>query len=210
MQTSYSAGNASFSRNLLRLAVPIVLQNLVTTAVSSADVIMLGFVSQDALAAGSLASQIMFILNLIYSGISSGVIMLAAQYWGKQDTLTIERIMGIGMRISILISTVFFILAFFFPALLMRIFTNDMQLVSTGIPYLKIVSFSYLFMSISQVYLCTMRTIERVIFATAANASALLLNILLNAVFIFGLLGAQKWELPVLLLQPPLPEALSL
>ena len=163
-----------------------------TTAVSSADVIMLGFVSQDALAAGSLASQIMFILNLVYSGISSGVIMLAAQYWGKQDTLTIERIMGIGMRISILISTVFFILAFFFPALLMRIFTNDMQLVSTGIPYLKIVSFSYLFMSISQVYLCTMRTIERVIFATAANASALLLNILLNAVFIFGLLGAPK------------------
>ena len=192
MQTSYSAGNASFSRNLLRLAVPIVLQNLVTTAVSSADVIMLGFVSQDALAAGSLASQIMFILNLVYSGISSGVIMLAAQYWGKQDTLTIERIMGIGMRISILISTVFFILAFFFPALLMRIFTNDMQLVSTGIPYLKIVSFSYLFMSISQVYLCTMRTIERVIFATAANASALLLNILLNAVFIFGLPGAPK------------------
>lgn len=192
MQTSYSAENASFSRNLLRLAVPIVLQNLVTTAVSSADVIMLGFVSQDALAAGSLASQIMFILNLVYSGISSGVIMLAAQYWGKQDTLTIERIMGIGMRISILISTVFFILAFFFPALLMRIFTNDMQLVSTGIPYLKIVSFSYLFMSISQVYLCTMRTIERVIFATAANASALLLNILLNAVFIFGLLGAPK------------------
>lgn len=192
MQTSYSAGNASFSRNLLRLAVPIVLQNLVTTAVSSADVIMLGFVSQDALAAGSLASQIMFILNLVYSGISSGVIMLAAQYWGKQDTLTIERIMGIGMRISILISTVFFILAFFFPALLMRIFTNDMQLVSTGIPYLKIVSFSYLFMSISQVYLCTMRTIERVIFATAANASALFLNILLNAVFIFGLLGAPK------------------
>lgn len=105
MQTSYSAGNASFSRNLLRLAVPIVLQKLVTTAVSSAD-----------------------------------VIMLAAQYWGKQDTLTIER----------------------------------------------------------------------VIFATAANASALLLNILLNAVFIFGLLGAPKWELPVLLLQPPLPEALSL
>ena len=192
MQTSYSAGNASFSRNLLRLAVPIVLQNLVTTAVSSADVIMLGFVSQDALAAGSLASQIMFILTLVYSGISSGVIMLAAQYWGKQDTLTIERIMGIGMRISILISTVFFILAFFFPALLMRIFTNDMQLVSTGIPYLKIVSFSYLFMSISQVYLCTMRTIERVIFATAANASALLLNILLNAVFIFGLLDAPQ------------------
>ena len=192
MQTSYAAGSSSFSRNLLRLAVPIVLQNLVTTAVSSADVIMLGFVSQDALAAGSLASQIMFILNLVYSGISSGVIMLAAQYWGKQDTLTIERIMGIGMRISILISSAFFVLACFFPSLLMLIFTNDRELIATGIPYLRIVSFSYLFMSISQVYLCTMRTIERVIFATAANASALLLNIFLNAVFIFGLFGAPQ------------------
>lgn len=192
MKASYAAGSSSFSRNLLRLAIPIVLQNLVTTAVSSADVIMLGFVSQDALAAGSLASQIMFILNLVYSGISSGVIMLAAQYWGKQDTLTIERIMGIGMRISILISTSFFILAYFFPSLLMLIFTNDKELIATGIPYLRIVSFSYLFMSISQVYLCTMRTIERVIFATAANASALLLNIFLNAVFIFGLLGMPK------------------
>lgn len=176
----------------MRLALPIVLQNLIITAVSSADVIMLGFVSQDALAAGSLASQIMFILNLVYSGITSGVIMLAAQYWGKKDILTIEKIMGIGMQLSIVISCIFFILAFFSPAFLMRIFTNDELLIATGIPYLRVVSFSYLFMSISQVYLCTMRTIERVIFATAANASALLLNIILNAVFIFGLFGAPK------------------
>lgn len=192
MQKTLTTTNSSFYRNMFRLAVPIVLQNLIITAVSSADVIMLGFVSQNALAAGSLANQIMFILNLVYTGIASGVIMLAAQYWGKQDTLTIERIMGIGMRISILISLIFFMLACFSPALLMRIFTNDALLIETGIPYLRVVSFSYLFMSISQIYLCTMRTIERVIFATAANASALILNIILNAVFIFGLLGAPK------------------
>lgn len=192
MKTKPAAGSPSFNRTMVRLAVPFILQNLITTAVSSADVIMLGFVSQDALAAGSLANQIMFILNLVYSGLSSGVIMLAAQYWGKQDTLTIERIMGIGMRISILISTTFFILAFFSPSLLMRIFTNEEALIATGSPYLRVVSFSYLFMSISQVYLCTMRAIERVTFATFANGSALTLNIILNAVFIFGLFGAPK------------------
>lgn len=192
MQTKLMGSSPSFHRNMARLAIPIVLQNLVTTAVSSADVIMLGFVSQDALAAGSLASQIMFILNLVYAGISSGVVMLAAQYWGKQDTRTIERIMGIAMRLSILVSAVFFVLACFFPSLLMRVFTNDETLIATGISYLKVVSFSYLFMSVSQVYLCTMRAIERVIFATAANGSALVLNIILNAVFIFGLLGAPK------------------
>ena len=192
MQTKLTAGSPSFHQTMARLAIPIVLQNLVTTAVSSADVIMLGFVSQDALAAGSLASQIMFILNLVYAGISSGTVMLAAQYWGRQDTQTIEQIMGIGMRLSILLSTVFFILACFFPSLLMQIFTNDETLIATGILYLRAVSFSYLFMSISQVYLCTMRAIERVVFATAANGSALVLNIILNAVFIFGLFGAPK------------------
>ena len=74
---------STFYKDMFRLALPIVIQNLITTAVSSADVIMLGWVSQTALSAGSLASQIMFILNLGYSGIASGVIMLAAQYWGK-------------------------------------------------------------------------------------------------------------------------------
>ncbi len=187
-----TARPSSFYRNMLRLALPIVIQNLITTAVSSADVIMLGWVSQTALSAGSLASQIMFILNLVYSGISSGIGMLAAQYWGKKDTRTIEEIMGIGMRLSIPVSFFFFVMACFFPQVLMMIFTSEQELIRAGIPYLRIVGVSYLFMSISQVYLCTMRSIERVVFATFTNASALLLNILLNAVFIFGLLGAPR------------------
>ena len=134
----------------------------------------------------------MFILNLVYTGISSGVIMLAAQYWGKKDTKTIEHIMGIGMQLSMFISSMFFIMAFFFPHILMRIFTNDINLITAGIPYLRMVSFSYLFMSFSQVYLCAMRSIERVHFSTVTNAVALILNIIFNAVFIFGLFGAPK------------------
>ena len=181
--------SASFYKNMFRLALPIVIQNLITTAVSSADVIMLGWVSQTALSAGSLASQIMFILNLVYAGISSGIGMLAAQYWGKKDTRTIEEIMGIGMKLSIPVSFLFFVLACFFPRLLMGIFTSERELIEAGMPYLRIVGISYLFMSISQVYLCTMRSIERVVFATFTNASALVLNIVLNGVFIFGLLG---------------------
>ena len=178
-------GSSSFNKDILRLAVPIVLQNIVTTAVNSADVIMLGFVGQNALSAGSLANQVMFILQLVYTGISSGVIMLAAQYWGKKDTKTIEHIMGIGMQLSIFISSMFFIMAFFFPHVLMRIFTNDINLITEGIPYLRMVSFSYLFMSFSQVYLCAMRSIERVHFSTVTNAVALILNIIFYAVFIF-------------------------
>lgn len=183
---------STFYRDMLRMALPIVFQNLVTTAVSSADVIMLGWVSQTALSAGSLASQIMFVLTLVYSGMSSGIAMLAAQYWGKKDTRSIEEIMGIGMRISIVVSFFFFVLACFFPEFLMRIFTPDTELIHTGASYLRIVGISYLFMSVSQVYLCTMRSVERVIFASVTNASALGLNIILNAVFIFGLFGLPK------------------
>ena len=184
--------SSTFYRNIFRLALPIVFQNLITTAVGSADVIMLGWVSQNALSAGSLASQIMFILNLVYSGISSGIGMLAAQYWGKKDTDTIEEIMGIGMKLSILVSFLFFVLACFFPRLLRLIFTSEEELICTGAPYLRIVGISYLFMSISQVYLCTMRSIERVVFATLTNGSALGLNIVLNALFIFGWFGLPK------------------
>lgn len=183
---------STFYQDMTRLAIPIVFQNLITTAVGSADVIMLGWVSQTALSAGSLASQVMFILNLVYAGISSGISMLAAQYWGKKDMRTIEKIMGIGMKISILISFLFFVIACFFPKYLMLIFTSEEKLIRTGIPYLRVVGISYLFMSISQVYLCTMRTIERVVFATMTNCSALVLNIILNTAFIFGLFGLPK------------------
>lgn len=183
---------STFYRDMFRLALPIVLQNLISTAVSSADVVMLGLINQDALSAGSLASQIAFVLNLFFTGLTSGITMLAAQYWGKRDTRTIEQIMGIGLRISIIISTFFFLLAFFAPGFLMHIFTSDEVLIATGIKYLRAVSFSYLFMGISQMYLCTMRTIERVVFATATNGSALCLNIILNAVFIFGWFGFPK------------------
>lgn len=183
---------STFYKDMFRLALPIVMQNLITAAVSSVDVIMLGFINQDSLAAGSLANQIVFILNLVYTGLTSGITMLAAQYWGKRDTRTIEQILGIGLRISMTISSLFFLGAFFMPEVLMHIFTPDPVLISTGAGYLRVISFSYLFMGVSQMYLCTMRTIERVIFATVTNGSALCLNIVLNAALIFGWLGLPK------------------
>lgn len=192
MTTTNVSAKSTFYKDIFRLALPIVFQNLITAAVSSADVIMLGLVSQTALSAGSLGSQIMFILNLVYCGIASGIVMLAAQYWGKKDTKSINQIMGIALRISVLVSLIFSVLACFFPRMLMLVFTSEEALIESGIIYLRAVGLSYLFMSISQVYLSTMRSIERVVFSTLANASALILNIVLNAVFIFGLFGSPK------------------
>ena len=96
-----------FYRKIMQLALPIIFQNLINTAVNSADVLMLGFVNQTSLSASSLANQISFVLNLFYSGVASGTIMLCAQYWGRQQLRTIEKIMGIAMRLSMSISILF-------------------------------------------------------------------------------------------------------
>lgn len=182
----------TFYRALLWLVFPIAVQNLISTAVSSADVIMVGYVGQNALSAVSLANQVQFILSLVYTGVSSGAAMLSAQYWGKQDTRSIEKIMGIALRFSLGISLFFFLLVFLFPKAVMLVFTNDTALIAGGSAYLRIIGLSYLFMGFSQIYLCIMRSTERVFFSMWTFGSALLLNILLNAVFIFGLLGVPK------------------
>src|SRR5699024_6860092 len=107
-------------------------------------------------------------------------------------TEAIEKIMGIALRFSAGVSALFALLACGFPGLVMRIFTNDAGLIATGSSYLRIVGISYLFMSVSQVYLCTMRSIERVVFSMTVFGSALIINICLNAVFIFGLFGMPR------------------
>lgn len=179
-----------FYSKIFHLALPIIFQNLINTAVNSADVVMLGFINQSSLSAASLANQISFVLNLFYSGVSSGVIMLCAQYWGKKQPRAIEKIMGIAVRLSMSVSILVGAASCLTPGLLMRIFTSDQELISMGSSYLRILGFSYLFMGFSQVYLCVMRSIERVMFSAVVTAIALISNILLNAVFIFGLLGA--------------------
>jgi putative MATE family efflux protein len=187
-----SADAHNFYRALFVLVGPIALQNLITAAVSSADVIMLGYVGQTAIAAASLAGQVQFVLMLFFTGMSSGLIMLTAQYWGKKDTESIETLAGIAMRLSCATGLIFTAAAFFFPRELMRIFTNDEALITTGADYLHIVSFSYFLLSVSQIYQAVLKSIEHVKLVTALAASALVFNVFLNAVFIFGLFGVPK------------------
>ena len=96
-----------FYGNVMRLVMPMALQNLINVGVTSTDVIMLGRVGETALSGVSLANQVYFILSLIFFGLTSGACVLTAQYWGKQDTRTIEKVMGMSFRIAILSAAVF-------------------------------------------------------------------------------------------------------
>jgi len=173
-----------FYRKLWGLVFPIAIQNLMTALVSASDAFMLGFVSQTSLSAVSLATQIQFVHNLFMLALTIGATTLAAQYWGKGDTDSVEEILAIVLKISMAVSVVFFIAAMFFSGFLMRIFTNDIRLIQAGI-----VSVSYLFMGFSQIYLCIMKNSGRTAKSTIYGSVAVVINIGFNVIFIFGLAG---------------------
>lgn len=178
-----------FYRKLWGLVLPITIQNLMTALVSASDAFMLGFVSQTSLSAVSLATQVQFVHNLFMLALTIGATTLAAQYWGKGDTDSVEEILAVVLKVSMAVSFVFFAAAMFLPGNLMRIFTDDPQLIRAGIPYLRIVSSSYLFLGFSQIYLCIMKNSGRTAKSTVYGAVAVVVNIVFNAVFIFGLAG---------------------
>lgn len=182
----------NFYKQVCLLIIPMALQNLINVGVQAADVFMLGRVGEKVLSGASLAGQIQFIMTLILFGTTSGATVLTAQYWGKKDTRTIEKILGMGMLIGIGGALAFALAAELIPETLLRIYTNDTEVIAEGAKYLRIVALSYVIMAATQVYLYIMRSIERVVIATVVYGASLIVNIIVNAVLIFGLMGFPK------------------
>lgn len=183
-----------FLRKLWDLALPIAFQNLMLASVAAADALMLGRVTQDSMAAVSLATQIQFIQNMILAAIISPIVILGAQYWGKKDTRTVNDIFCIGLRLCVGVSLLFFIGCVMFPRYLMLIFTNEEALILIGVRYLKVAGWSYLLTGISQCYLAIMKVSEHAAQTAVVSTGAVFINIVLNAVLIFGLFGAPAME----------------
>lgn len=181
-----------FYKNVIMLMLPIALQNLINVGISSIDVIMLGRVGEDVLSGASLGSQINFIMSLFLFGLMSGSSVLIAQYWGKKDSEPIKTVFGIAMKVSAAIGIVFFAVTMAIPGTLMRIFTNDLQVIGYGVEYLRIVCWSYLMIPLTMTYLNTMRSMEEVIVATVAYLASMVTNIIVNAFLIFGIAGLPK------------------
>lgn len=184
--------NMMFYQKVFALVIPMALQNLINVGVTAADTIMLGKVSETVLSGASLAGQIQFILTLIFFGLTSGASVLTAQYWGKRDIKKIEQILMITIDAALAISFLFTLAALFFPNMLMRIYTSDPEVIKSGVTYLQITSFAYLMMAVTMVYLNVMKSVERVIISTVVYTLSLFINIGINAVLIFGLLGFPK------------------
>lgn len=184
--------NDEFYSQIWKLVLPILIQNLLSAAVNSADVVMLNYVGQSSISAVSLASQYAGILFSVYYGLGTGVTMLCAQYFGKGDMRAIDVVEGIALRFSLVISLSFALCAALIPETMMKLYTNDPELITLGASYLRILSISYFCWGIIEIYLSVLRSVGRVAVCTVLNTMAFSLNIFLNAVFIFGLFGAPK------------------
>ncbi|MBD5491958.1 MAG: MATE family efflux transporter [Lachnospiraceae bacterium] len=182
----------TFYPQIIKLGIPIVIQNLLSAAVSSTDVIMLNYVGQSSISAVSLAANYAGVLFMIYYGLGTGASMLCAQYWGKGDLEPIRVIEGIALRFSLILTLLFSAAAFFAPELMMQLFTNDPELIDIGAGYLRVMTVTYLCWSITEIYLAVLRSIGRVTVSMVLNVLTFTLNIFLNAVFIFGLFGAPE------------------
>jgi len=183
-----------FYRNLTRIALPISLQSLMLASVAAGDALMLGKVAQDEMTAVSLATQIQFVQNMFLSAVTAAGAILGAQYWGKGDRRTLENVFNIMLWFCGVVSVVFFLACELVPEKLMCIFTYDASLIAIGSSYLRIAGWSYLLTGISQCYLTTMKVSEHVKPGALISSCAVVLNICLNAIFIFGLFGAPRMQ----------------
>lgn len=181
-----------FYSKIFKLVLPIVLQNLLSAAISSADVIMLNYVGQTSVAAVSQAAQYANILFSVLYGVGTGVTMLCAQYYGKKDFEAIKIVQGIALRFSLAGGLIVALPALLIPEVMMKIFIDNPEAIQIGASYLRIMSLSYICWSIIEVYLSALRSVGRVAICTVMNVIAFAVNVGLNAVFIFGLFGAPK------------------
>lgn len=184
-----------FSKKLAALVMPIAFGQLMLALVSASDAFMLGLLSQDALSAVSLAGQIAFVENLFLTAMTLGFSSLAAQYWGKGDGETLEKIFAYALKITAAVCLGFFLAGLFLPGALMRLFTNEEALIARGAIYLRVVSPSFLLTGISQITLCLLKNTARALRAGLIASVCVGMNILLNAGLIFGLMGLPRLEI---------------
>ena len=184
--------NKQFWKKVLIIGFPVAIQNLINTTVNMVDTFMIGSLGDDYVSAVGLANKVFFVMNLLIFGIVSGCSVLLSQYYGKRDDKNLNKTFGFMMLLAIIGSIIFFIAALSIPNYLMRIFTESENLINIGAPYLKIVSFSYVFTAFSMGASTLLRSINKAKGPMFFTIISVLVNVLFNYIFIFGSFGAPR------------------
>ena len=187
---SYMNRGKAFYRDVVLLAIPIILQNLITNSLGLLDTFMVGMLGEAPMAAVTLANIPIFVVQLMTFGLQSGASVLISQFYGKGDKGSINEVLGIGFAVAGGITLVFGCVMFFLPIPFMSLFGNNAAVVALAAQYAKIVAFSFLFDSLAQVYIAAHRSMANPLLGLYILGASMVSNTILNWVFIFGKLGA--------------------
>lgn len=179
----------AFMKGMLAIAVPVAIQNLISSSVNMIDTLMISSLGQASIAAVGLANQVFFLYILITFGINSGSSIFIAQFWGKEDIPSIKKVMGLAITLSTIAGTVFTFAAFFFPTQIMSILIKEPEVIKLGAEYLRIVSLSYTVTAISFAFSISLRTTGRPNVPLKVSIISFLTNTVFNYILIFGHLG---------------------
>ena len=179
----------SFYKTLIALAVPISLQNLITFAVGFADNLMIGRLGDNAISGVYVGNQMQAVVQRFIAGIEGAILILAAQYWGKKDAASIRKVVSVGVKFAFGVGLLVTLAAVLFPSAIIGLFTSEPGVIAEGGVYLRIVGFTYLFFSIAQVMIASMRSVETAKIGLYISIMALVVNVSLNYILIFGKLG---------------------
>lgn len=178
-----------FYKSMFAIALPIALQNLISSSLNMVDTVMIGRLGETEIASVGLANQIFFLLALLLFGTNSGASIFVAQFWGKRDVKNIHRVLGIGLVFGGILAFIFSLGAFFIPKPILQIFTKDQGVIHLGSQYLRIISLSYVITSINFAYAFASRSIGQAKLPMYTSAISLLCNTGFNYLLIFGNLG---------------------
>ena len=175
---------------MVLLALPIVLQNLITSALGMADTFMVGMLGEVPMAAVTLANIPLFALQMFIFGVQSGSSVLVSQYWGKQEMESINRVLGVALWVVMVVSTLFAGVLLVCPVEFLSLFGNEPEVIALAAQYGSIVGFSYVCNAFTMMYVAAYRSMERPQLGLYILVASMATNTFLNWVLIFGKLGA--------------------
>jgi putative MATE family efflux protein len=176
-------------RAMLGLAVPVAFQQLISASLNMLDVIMVGQLGEASIAALGLANQVFFLLFLFLFGITSGMAIFTAQYWGRGDVDSIRRVLGLCLVVALTVGFLFTVAALLIPETILGFYTQDPEVIALGSSYLRIVGLSYMFMAVTTSYFAVLRSITLVKMTVFVSVISLLLKTGISYLLIFGIGG---------------------
>jgi len=176
----------SFFREILTIALPISFQQLINASLNMIDVLMIGQLGETSIAAVGLANQVFFVFVIMLFGLTSGMAIFTAQFWGKDDIASIRKVLGMSLSVSVLLGLMFSLAATLFPRAVLGFYTEDPAVIAIGADYLSTVGFSYIPVAIATSYIAVLRSVREIKLTVIVTIAAVAFKTILGYFLIFG------------------------